>query len=484
MPFNSSVFLFFFIFVYALYLLLRKRHRLQNLSLLVASYVFYGYWDWRFLSLIIISTLTDFAVGRQLERVSEVTSAGESRRRLLLACSVTINLVLLGFFKYFNFFADSLTSFLGLFGIDVDPVTLNVILPIGISFYTFQTMSYTIDIYRKRLKPSHSLLDYAVFVAFFPHLVAGPIERAANMLPQIENPRLISTEQLNTGFFLVLWGYFKKVFVADNVGLIADQVFNNYTEFVGLDILIGVLAFSVQLYTDFSGYSDIARGISRLMGFEVMVNFRLPQFSLNPADFWNRWHISLSSWLRDYIFFPLRRALLRRSHSASVWGLVLPPMITMLASGLWHGPSWPFVLWGAFHGLLLIAYQKLEKQSAYRDPWGGKYSLVTVIGKMMLMFVLTHIGWLIFRANSIGQIGYMLTHISFRPSAGSTISLARLIAFTLPLVLVQVYQYVKCDLLVLMKLPAFLRVSICSLMLLGMSVFGARQPLEFIYFQF
>jgi alginate O-acetyltransferase complex protein AlgI len=441
-------------------------------------------WDWRFLSLIVISTLTDYFIGRRLESTSDATPAGESRRRLLLACSITVNLAFLGFFKYFNFFADNLTSLLGLLGMDVDPITLNIILPIGISFYTFQTMSYTIDVYRKRQQPSHSLLDFAVFVAFFPQLVAGPIERAANMLPQIENPRRISLEQLNTGLFLILWGYFKKVYVADNVGAIADKIFNNYTSFSGLDILLGILAFSVQLYADFSSYSDIARGISRLMGFEVMVNFRLPQFSLNPADFWNRWHISLSNWLRDYIFFPLRRTLLRRSGSGSALGLIVPPMVTMLASGFWHGPSWTFVIWGAFHGLLLIAYQKLEKQPAYQDPWGGKYSVTTVIGKMMLMFVLTHIGWLIFRSNSVGQIGYMLTHISLKPSADSEVFLARLITFALPLALVQVYQYVKRDLLVLVKLPTFLRISIYSLMLIWMSVFGARESFEFIYFQF
>jgi D-alanyl-lipoteichoic acid acyltransferase DltB (MBOAT superfamily) len=483
MRFNSLDFLVFFVVVYSLYLLVQKRHRLQNLLLLTASYVFYAYWDWRFLSLIAISTLTDFFVGCSLVRDNEAPP-GESRRKLLLTCSLVINLGILGVFKYFNFFADSLVSILRLSGIQASPVSLRFLLPIGISFYTLQTMSYTIDIYRGRLQPTSRLLDFAVFVSFFPQLVAGPIERAKNMLPQIESPRHITTEQLNTGFFLVLWGFFKKLFVADNVGVIADQVFNNYVDFAGVDVLIGVLAFSVQVYGDFSGYSDIARGISRLLGFELMVNFRLPQFSLNPTDFWNRWHISLSQWLRDYIFYPVRRALLRRNRSKKAVSLVLPPMITMLVSGLWHGPDWTFVLWGGFHGLLLIAYQLLERRRLHGDPWTGDRSLLRVGTKMALMSVLIQIGWVIFRAKSLHQVGYMLSHVSLASSEFSAMLFARLVVFALPLLLIQVYQYLKGDLLILAKLPGLLRICIYSLLLLGLFLFGARQSLEFIYFQF
>ncbi|MCP4543618.1 MAG: MBOAT family protein [Chloroflexi bacterium] len=484
MLFNSLTFLFFFTAVYLLYMLLGRRYKLQNLLLLVAGYVFYGYWDWRFLSLIAISTLTDFSIGRLLDITSDQTPAGKQRRKLLLVCSIIVNLTFLGFFKYFDFFVTNFVALLSLLGVTSDPLMLQIVLPVGISFYTFQTMSYTIDVYRKRLKPTDSLLNFAVFVAFFPQLVAGPIERAANMLPQVENRRYITTEQLNAGFFLVLWGYFKKIVVADNVGLIADHIFNNYTHFAGLDILIGVLAFSTQVYADFSSYSDIARGISRLMGFELLVNFRLPQFSLNPADFWNRWHISLSHWLRDYIFFPLRRVLLRRNRNATVLNLALPPMVTMLASGLWHGPSWTFVLWGAFHGLLLIIYQRFEKHPMHQDPWGGKHSPVVVIAKMVLMFVLAHVGWLIFRSTSIHQIGYMITHVSLIPSRYSLSFIAMLLSFASPLVLVQIHQYVKRDLLAIIKLPILLRLSSYSLMLVWIFVFGAREPLEFIYFQF
>jgi alginate O-acetyltransferase complex protein AlgI len=308
--FNSFAFFLFFVVVYVLHLLLaklfaRKRVKLQNLLLLVASYIFYGSWDWRFLSLIAISTLSDFVIGKSLGRVSDLTPAGRSRRKMLLACSVVVNLTILGFFKYFGFFAASAIDLLKFTGMRVNPLTLNVILPVGISFYTFQTMSYTIDIYRKRLQPTHSLLDFAVFVAFFPQLVAGPIERAANLLPQFARPRYIRVEQVNAGLFLILWGFYKKVVIADNVALIADQIFDHYTEYAGLDILLGVLAFSIQIYGDFSGYSDIARGLSRLMGFELLVNFRLPTFAVNPSDFWSRWHISLSSWLRDYLYIPL-----------------------------------------------------------------------------------------------------------------------------------------------------------------------------------
>jgi D-alanyl-lipoteichoic acid acyltransferase DltB (MBOAT superfamily) len=478
MLFNSVVFLGFFGVVYTLYLSLQRSRRGQNLLLLVASYVFYGYWDWRFLSLIFVSTLTDYSVGLLLGKTDDVAPADRRLRKALLTCSVAVNLSLLGFFKYFNFFADSFADFLSLVGLKADPVTLNIVLPVGISFYTFQTLSYTIDIYRKKVKPTKNLLNFALFVAFFPQLVAGPIERAANLLPQVERPRRIRLEQVNTGLFLVLWGYFKKVVVADNAGLIADQVFNNYTDHTGLAVLIGVLAFSVQIYGDFSGYSDIARGISRLMGFELMVNFRLPYFALNPSDFWQRWHISLSSWLRDYLYIPLggnRRGSFNTYRNLS---------ITMLLGGLWHGAAWNFVIWGAFHGLILVAYRRFERVDMHADPWSGQYSHLAVRGKMLLMFGLTLLGWLIFRSTSVEQIAYMLSHISLAPSGQSLRLLAKLIFFALPLALVQLYQYRTRDLLILTKLPIVARVLLYSFMLTWIFVFGVRESIEFIYFQF
>lgn len=286
MLFNSYIFLLFFFVVYALYLASHKSLSKQNLLLLTASYVFYGTWDWRFLFLIILSTLVDYVIGLKLHQTPTDTTPSKRRRKQLVIISVIVNLGILGFFKYFNFFADNLEQVLLAFGLNPDPITLNIILPVGISFYTFQTMSYTLDIYRGTLKPTKNLLNFALFVAFFPQLVAGPIERASHLLPQMERKRSLSPKMINTAIFLILWGYVKKVVIADHASIIADQIFNNYQSYGGLDILIAVLAFSVQIYCDFSAYSDIARGISRLMGFELMVNFRLPYFANSPSDFW------------------------------------------------------------------------------------------------------------------------------------------------------------------------------------------------------
>ncbi len=475
MLFNSLVFVVFFMVVYAAYLLLRKHYKLQNRLLLIASYVFYGYWDWRFLSLIAISTVIDYFVGWALHSC-------EKRwfRKILLAFSVLANLGMLGFFKYFNFFADSFAGMLGMFGMEAGYVTMNIVLPVGISFYTFQTMSYTIDIYRRKAKPTRSFLDFALFVSFFPQLVAGPIERAVNLLPQVSAPRKIKKAQLNAGLFLILWGYFKKVVIADNMALIADQIFNGYTQYQGLDILIGVLAFTVQILCDFSAYSDIARGLAKVMGFDLMVNFKLPYFALNPSDFWLRWHVSLSSWLRDYLYFPLGGS--KGGTVATQRNLAL----TMLLGGLWHGAAWNFVIWGAFHGLILALYRIFDRNPEHKDPWSGKYSYARILSKMLLMFILTLIGWVIFRASSVHQIWYMLTNVFH----GWTWSLEtldighRLIFFSLPLILIQIYQYKKKDLLALVKLPALIKYALYTFFILWIFIFGVRDAAEFIYFQF
>lgn len=478
MLFNSGIFLAFFAIVYTLYLLLNKRVRWQNGLLLVASYYFYGRWDWRFLSLIAVSTLVDFFVGRAMGAVPADTPANQARRKRLLAVSMIVNLGILGFFKYFNFFAASFTDLLNLVGLKADPVALNIILPVGISFYTFQTMSYTIDIYRQKLQPTHNLLDFAVFVAFFPQLVAGPIERAVNLLPQVALPRRITPEHIHTGFYLVIWGFFKKMVVADNVGVLADSVFNNYAKLEGLSIVLGVLAFAVQIYGDFSGYSDIARGISRLMGFDLMVNFRLPYFALNPTDFWQRWHVSLSSWLRDYLYIPLG------GNRQGKWQTYRNLMLTMLLGGLWHGAAWNFVIWGGFHGVILIIYRVLEKRPIHQNPWGGEFNKLIVLGRMALMFCLTLVGWLIFRSRSVDQIVYMLTHASFKLSAFSLYLLPEIVFLTFPLILIEIYQYMSRDLLLLTRLPNLVRVLVYVLIIIWTLVFGARESLEFIYFQF
>ncbi len=472
MLFNSLIFLAFFAIVYTLYLLSRRWFRVQNVLLLVASYVFYGWWDWRFLSLIAISTVIDYTVGRALGSTDDA-----GRRKILVTASVVSNLSILGFFKYFNFFADSAVRVFGLVGLQADPITLNIILPVGISFYTFQTMSYTIDVYRRQMEPTRNFIDFAVFVAFFPQLVAGPIERAKNLLPQFAGPRTIRVDEVNAGLYLILWGYFKKVVIADNMAVLANKIFNT-PGYEGIDLIIGVLAFSVQIYGDFSGYSDIARGLAKLMGLVVMVNFRLPYFALNPSDFWERWHISLSSWLRDYLYIPLGGN--RGTSFATYRNLAL----TMLLGGLWHGAAWTFVIWGAFHGAILIIYRRFDRNPEHLDPWGGEYSYVRVGAKLLLMFTLTLVGWVIFRAESVEQIVYFLTQWWGPFSAEWKMNAYDLAFFTLPLVIVQIAQYVTNDLLILTKLRTSFRVAIHSFFLLWILLFGVRESTEFIYFQF
>jgi D-alanyl-lipoteichoic acid acyltransferase DltB (MBOAT superfamily) len=308
--------------------------------------------------------------------------------------------------------------------------------------------------------------------------VAGPIERAINLLPQIQTRRHIKIEQVNAGLFLILWGYFKKVVVADNCGLIADEIFGNYMNHHGLDIIIGALAFSFQIYGDFSGYSDIARGISRLMGIELMINFKLPYFASDPRDFWRRWHISLSSWLRDYLYIPLGG---NRNGSFKTYRNLF---IVMLLGGLWHGAAWNFVIWGAFHGCLLVFLRRFEKEPEEFHRFQKKPFPVTLALKMLLMFSLTVLGWLIFRAVSIHQLMSMLTKVSLSPSVQTLDFASKVFFFSLPLLVMQIFQYLTRDLLILTKISALVRIPAYSFMLVWILVFGAHESVRFIYFQF
>jgi len=473
MLFNSFVFVGFFLVVYAVYLGLQRHLQAQNRFLLVASYIFYGYWDPRFLLLLVTSTLVDFWVGQRLGQTDD-----PRRRQALLILSIVSNLSILGGFKYFNFFVESFADLLSLVGLQPNYPSLGIILPVGISFYTFQTLSYTIDVYRRTLPPARDFLDFALFVSFFPQLVAGPIERAATLLPQVSSPRRICWSQVNAGLFLILWGYFKKLVIADNLAPLVEEVFEDYTAYQGLDITLAALAFTVQIYGDFSGYSDIARGLAKLLGFELMLNFRLPYFATTPSDFWARWHISLSTWFRDYVYIPLggnRQGTLLTYRNLA---------ITMLLCGLWHGAAWNFVLWGAFHGLLLIGYRVVRSPllaiAKSSQPWTGW----VLLGQTGVMFCLTTVGWILFRATSIDQIGYLLTHLGWQPSAASAEFLGDLVFFSAPLLVVQLCQYVSQDLLVLTKLPAWGRLPLYGLMLAWMVIFSDRSPSEFIYFQF
>ncbi len=473
MLFTSRVFIAFFVLVYATYLLLRHRHRAQNRLLLVASYVFYGYWDWRFLSLLVLSTLVDYVVGARMAR-SDRTAV----RRALLTTSIVANLGILATFKYFNFFAENFAAALGAFGLHADFATLNIVLPVGISFYTFQSMSYTIDVYRRQLEPTRDLLDFALYVSFFPQLVAGPIERAVRLLPQITTPRTVCATGVNAGLFLIVWGYFKKVVIADNVAVVADTVFNNYAQHQGLDLVLGALAFTVQIYCDFSAYSDIARGLAKLMGFELMLNFRLPYFARTPSEFWQRWHVSLSSWLRDYLYIPLggnRGGALRTNRNL---------LTTMVLGGLWHGAAWNFVIWGVFHGAILVIYRGFARFSGTVARQTRFVQSAIRTAQLPLMFLLTVVGWVIFRSQSIEQIVHFLTACGLAQSSSTAQLAADLIFFSVPLAAYQIAQHASRNLLVAARWPFVLRPVYLAGLIGAICVFGKRASSEFIYFQF
>jgi len=467
MIFTSVQFAIFFAIVYSLYRFLP--HRAQNWLLLLASYVFYAAWDWRFLSLLIGSTLIDFSLARY---ISGIEAPG--RRRLAVAGSLAFNLGMLGFFKYFNFFSESLARLFAMVGWRVDPVTLHVILPIGISFYTFMTISYVIDVYRREIPPTRNLLDFAVFVAFFPHLVAGPILRAPLLLPQIARPRTITREQIVQGLWLVAWGAFQKMFVADNLAALVGSVFESSARPSGPDVLLSVYAFAFQIYGDFAGYSNIARGISKLMGIELNVNFLFPYFVVSPQEFWRQWHISLSTWLRDYLYIPLG------GNRGGPWRVRRNLLITMILGGLWHGAAWTFVLWGLYQGTVLVLYRPFATRIAMVHGW-FRFALG------LLMFHVTCFGWMIFRARSVHQIAEftraLLTdwHLGPETVAGLALPLVQVVT---PLALVHVYQARKGSELAVLNLPTVLRYVIYGAVLYLVLLFGDFEGTQFIYFQF
>jgi D-alanyl-lipoteichoic acid acyltransferase DltB (MBOAT superfamily) len=470
MLFNSFAFLLFFAIVFSVTLCLR--HRAQNLWLLLASYLFYAAWDWRFLLLILLSTVIDYAAGLALG-----ASESPRRRRAIVAASVVANLSILGFFKYAGFFAESLRELLGLFGVRLSDWTLDVVLPVGISFYTFQTMSYAIDVHRRRLAPTRRFLDFALFVAFFPQLVAGPIERAANLLPQVVHPRRITWEKVGRGAWLALWGLFKKVVIADNLWPLVDSVYGAGAHPTGAEVLVASYAFGIAIYCDFSGYSDIARGTARLLGFELMLNFDLPYFTRNLQDFWRRWHISLSSWLRDYLYIPLGG---NRTHPVrNLW-------LTMVLCGLWHGAGWNFVAFGAYHGTLMVLYRASERwrrralrfrSAAARRGWA--------IASVALTFHVAILGWIFFRAETLARAVELWGALASEPGLGLVPAWApRLALLLLPLALVDGAQLATGDLEFVHRLRWPARTLLYAALVLGIALVGEDFGEEFVYFRF
>ena len=379
MIFNSVVFLLFFVIVFILYWLIPKKFfKYQNILLLIASYFFYGWWDWRFLSLILFSTIVDYFLGIFIHKNKE------KRKKAFLIISLLVNLGLLMVFKYYNFFVESWVNLWTVFGYEMPISTANIILPVGISFYTFQTMSYSIDIYRGELKPTKNFIDFATFVSLFPQLVAGPIERASNLIPQIQQQRSWSHKRFKDGSFQILIGFFRKVVVADAIGVIIDGIYNEPSIHNSSSILMVVILYSFQIYFDFSGYSDIAIGTAKLLGFDFKRNFNLPYFSNSITEFWRRWHISLSTWLRDYLYIPLG------GNKKGIKIQYRNLFITMLLGGLWHGSSWNFVIWGAIHGLLLGIEKKFNLIPK-------KYHIIN----NLIIFILVSLIWVFFRALSL-----------------------------------------------------------------------------------
>ena len=404
MLFNSLEFLIFLPTIFCLYwFVFQKNLKVQNSLLLISSYVFYGWWDYRFLSLIILSTIVDYFVGLKIH-----DSNNKKTKKAYLWVSIFFNLGLLGFFKYFNFFIDSWVDLLSTFGYEYTSTwTLNVILPMGISFYTFQTMSYSLDIYYGKLKPTKDFISFSVFVSFFPQLVAGPIERASNLLPQILSNRYFKYEKGVQGLRLILWGMFKKVVIADSLASNVDTIFNNYTYHNGGVLFLGLIYFTIQIYSDFSGYSDIAIGTSLLFGFELMSNFNFPLFSRNPVEFWKKWHISLTSWIRDYIYWPMAVKAVRKK--SSYFKQYFNNIYIWIISGFWHGANFKFILWGFYWGVVLFIYALMQdkifdKKIVIKNSLADLLkNLISQISSIIFMFLITGISFVIFRSENIAN---------------------------------------------------------------------------------
>jgi D-alanyl-lipoteichoic acid acyltransferase DltB (MBOAT superfamily) len=400
MLFNSVTYFLFFIIVFLCYWFLFKNSlKKQNILLLIASYIFYGWWSWKFLLLLILSTLLDYLYG------FAVFNSKKKVAKLFLIFSILNNLGILFIFKYYNFFLNEIQNLLLKIGLHYNPLLLSTLLPIGISFYTFHGMSYVFDIYNKKSVPVRNIIDYSVFVSFFPLLVAGPIERAHHLLPQIQKKRIFNYLQATQGSRLILWGLIKKVVIADNLAIIADSVFNNYSNLSGISLIIGAIAFSFQIYCDFSGYSDIAIGSAKILGFELLTNFKFPYFSRNIAEFWRRWHISLSSWFKDYLYIPLGGS------RNGLFSKIRNTFIIFLISGFWHGASWNFIIWGTIHALLFLPSLLFKKNRLYADEivaYNRFYPTLKETFQIITTFMFVTFAWIFFRMQYLNDaIGFI-----------------------------------------------------------------------------
>ncbi len=476
MLFNSLRFVIFFIPTYLIYLALKQKW--QNRLLLAASYVFYSFWDWRFLSLIVLSTVLNYYFGLKIDSEQD-----ERRRKLFIIISVFLNLAILGFFKYFDFFADNLQALLWVFGWHTTRVSVNIVLPLGISFYTFLIMTYTIDIYRRVMKPTRNFLDFALFVSFFPQLIAGPIERARNLIPQIQSKRIITRERFYEGSWLIFWGLYKKIVVADNLSKITGQLFQGVSPYFGGETVIATYAFAFQVYADFSGYSDMARGLARLMGFDLMANFRVPFFSRNVYDLWQRWHISLTTWIKEYVFYPLALAKFYGRQLAAP--LVI--MLTWALMGFWHGPAWRYIVWGLYHALLIIIYSRIKPYLGGIRIKNRIAAAVVGCAQIFLVFNLFCVGIIFFASRNMIQVSYSVRQILFHFSDQFRYklnALALLGILMIPFFLVEYRQFKTDDEMAIFKWPLIVRSLMYYLILYLIICYGDLGAQKYYYFQF
>lgn len=483
MLFNSIDFAIFLPIVFTLYWFATKQNlKLQNLLIVAASCLFYGWWDWRFLSLIFFSTIVDYSVGLGLLKQDNVT-----KRKVLLWTSIILNLGFLSFFKYYNFFLDNFTTAFSFFGTEIQASSLNIILPVGISFYTFQTLSYSIDVYRRKLEPTKDIISFFAFVSFFPQLVAGPIERANHLLPQFYKKRTFDYSKATDGMRQILWGLFKKIVIADNCAEYANLIFNNSADYSGSTLVLGVIFFAFQIYCDFSGYSDIAIGTSRLFGFDLMRNFDFPYFSRDIAEFWRRWHISLSTWFRDYLYIPLGGS------RGGTWIKVRNTFVIFIVSGFWHGANWTFIVWGALNAVyfLPLLLTKKNRNNLHIVAQGKILPPFKEFILILMTFSMTTFAWIFFRAKNMEHAISYIAGI-FSPSLFTTPSFAgmeNILSINLLLVVFIFFewqgregQFAIAHLGSKWRRP--LRYAIYYCIVLVIMYYGNFNENQFIYFQF
>ena len=484
MFFNSLDFAIFLPIVFLLYWFVADKNlNFQNFLIVVSSYIFYGWWDWRFLSLILFSTIIDYSVGVRLSKEENIP-----KRKVLLWISIIVNLGFLGFFKYYNFFLDNFISAFSFFGTEINANSLNIILPVGISFYTFQTLSYTIDVYKRKLEPTKDFIAFTAFVSFFPQLVAGPIERATNLLPQFYKKRKFEYDKAVDGLRQILWGLFKKIVIADNSAQFANEIFNNSSDYSGSTLVLGAIFFTFQIYGDFSGYSDIAIGTSRLFGFDLKQNFAFPYFSRDIAEFWRRWHISLSTWFRDYLYIPLGGS------RGGTWMKIRNTFIIFIVSGFWHGANWTFIVWGALNALYFTPLLLLKKNRINTGTvtQGKMFPSIKEFSQIAFTFSLTVFAWIFFRAENIEHALSYIGEI-FSPSIfsfpnleniGKSITLQISIMIIFLLIIEWNSRFNKYGLEKMgLNWNKYLRVSFYFIISLIIFLFIGKEQ-QFIYFQF